>query len=83
MFDMCYTATAGRSEVGHPLDVDTQMGSVISRDQYEKSLDAIAAVTSADGKVLAGGVGPTRWDPMGGTSLRRCWREWRPTTRPR
>ncbi len=59
------------------------MGPVISRDRYEESLDPIAAATSADGKVLAGGVGPPRWGPMGGTSLRRCWREWRPTTRPR
>jgi 2-formylbenzoate dehydrogenase len=52
--------------VGHPLDADTQMGPVISCNQYDKSLDAIAAATSAGGKALAGGgrpdtVGPDGW----------------------
>nr|WP_239153884.1 aldehyde dehydrogenase family protein [Amycolatopsis sp. FDAARGOS 1241] len=52
--------------VGHPLDAGTQMGPVISCNQYDKSLEAIAAATSAGGKAFAGGgrpdtVGPDGW----------------------
>lgn len=52
--------------VGHPLDPGTQMGPVISRAQYDRSLDAIAAGTAGGGEVLAGGgrpdtVGPDGW----------------------
>jgi 2-formylbenzoate dehydrogenase len=52
--------------VGHPLDQDTQMGPVIDRKQYDKSLDTIAAATALGGTVLTGGgrpdsVGPDGW----------------------
>ena len=35
--------------VGHPLDPGAQMGPVISRNQYDKSMNAIAAATAAGG----------------------------------
>jgi 2-formylbenzoate dehydrogenase len=44
--------------VGHPLADGTQMGPVIDRRQYDKSLDAIAAATAAGARVLAGGGRP-------------------------
>jgi 2-formylbenzoate dehydrogenase len=44
--------------VGHPLADGTQMGPVIDRKQYAKSLDAIAAATAAGAEVLAGGGRP-------------------------
>jgi 2-formylbenzoate dehydrogenase len=44
--------------VGHPLADGTQMGPVIDRRQYDKSLDAIAAATAAGAEVLAGGGRP-------------------------
>ena len=44
--------------VGHPLAPETQMGPVIDRRQYDKSMEAIAAATSAGGAVLAGGGRP-------------------------
>jgi 2-formylbenzoate dehydrogenase len=51
--------------VGHPLAEGTQMGPVISRNQYDKSINAITAATAAGGQALAGGgrpdtVGPRR-----------------------
>jgi 2-formylbenzoate dehydrogenase len=52
--------------VGHPLEQGTQMGPVISRNQYDKSMNAIEAATAAGGRALAGGgrpdtVGPGGW----------------------
>jgi 2-formylbenzoate dehydrogenase len=52
--------------VGHPLEDGTQMGPVIDRRQYGKSLDTIAQATAAGAAVLAGGgrpetVGPDGW----------------------
>jgi 2-formylbenzoate dehydrogenase len=52
--------------VGHPLAEGTQMGPVISRNQYDKSINAITAATAAGGQALAGGgrpdtVGPDGW----------------------
>ncbi|MCW2910007.1 MAG: NAD-dependent aldehyde dehydrogenase [Actinomycetia bacterium] len=52
--------------VGHPLEEGTQMGPVISRNQYDKSISAIMAATAAGGQALAGGgrpdtVGPDGW----------------------
>jgi 2-formylbenzoate dehydrogenase len=52
--------------VGHPLDNGTQMGPVVDRRQYGKSLDTIARATSAGATVLVGGgrpgtVGPDGW----------------------
>jgi 2-formylbenzoate dehydrogenase len=52
--------------VGHPLEEGTQMGPVISRNQYDKSISAITAATAAGGQALAGGgrpdtVGPDGW----------------------
>lgn len=52
--------------VGHPLAEDTQMGPLIDRAQYEKSLRAIEAATAAGATVVAGGgrpdsVGPEGW----------------------
>jgi 2-formylbenzoate dehydrogenase len=52
--------------VGHPLEEGTQMGPVISRNQYDKSINAITAATAAGGQALAGGgrpdtVGPDGW----------------------
>jgi 2-formylbenzoate dehydrogenase len=44
--------------VGHPLADGTQMGPVIDRRQYDKSLDAIAEATAAGAEVLAGGGRP-------------------------
>jgi 2-formylbenzoate dehydrogenase len=44
--------------VGHPLADGTQMGPVIDRRQYDKSLDGIAAATGAGAEVLAGGGRP-------------------------
>jgi 2-formylbenzoate dehydrogenase len=53
-------------KVGHPLEAGTEMGPVINKNQYDKSMNAIAAATSAGGKALAGGgrpdsVGPDGW----------------------
>ena len=52
--------------VGHPLEAGSQMGPVISKNQYDKSMDAIAAAVTAGGQALAGGgrpdtVGPDGW----------------------
>jgi 2-formylbenzoate dehydrogenase len=52
--------------VGHPLDEATQMGPVIDRRQYAKSMRAIEAATAGGASVLAGGgrpetVGPEGW----------------------
>lgn len=44
--------------VGHPLAEGTQMGPVIDRRQYEKSIGAIEAATAAGARVLAGGGRP-------------------------
>lgn len=44
--------------VGHPLEAGTQMGPVIDRRQYEKSLGAIEAARAAGAQVLAGGGRP-------------------------
>ncbi len=53
-------------KVGHPLEAGTEMGPVINKNQYDKSMNAIAAATQAGGKALAGGgrpdsVGPDGW----------------------
>jgi 2-formylbenzoate dehydrogenase len=53
-------------KVGHPLAESTQMGPVIDRRQYDKSLNAVAAATAAGAAVLVGGgrpdtVGPDGW----------------------
>jgi 2-formylbenzoate dehydrogenase len=52
--------------VGHPLAAGTQMGPVIDRKAYDKSLDTIVQATAAGAAVLAGGgrpdsVGPDGW----------------------
>lgn len=52
--------------VAHPLEDGSEMGPVISRQQYEKSLTAIAAAIDGGGEALAGGgrpdtVGPDGW----------------------
>ena len=52
--------------VGHPLEEGSQMGPVISKDQYDKSMNAIAAAVGAGGRALTGGgrpdtVGPDGW----------------------
>lgn len=44
--------------VGHPLAEGTQMGPVIDRNQYGKSMAAIQAATTAGAQVLAGGGRP-------------------------
>jgi len=44
--------------VGHPLNEGTQMGPVIDRNQYEKSMHAIEAARAAGAGVLAGGGRP-------------------------
>ncbi|MBW0101740.1 aldehyde dehydrogenase family protein [Pseudonocardia sp. KRD-291] len=44
--------------VGHPLADGTQMGPVIDRRQYDKTLAAIHAATGAGAEVLAGGGRP-------------------------
>jgi 2-formylbenzoate dehydrogenase len=44
--------------VGHPLAEGTQMGPVIDRKQYEKSIGAVGAATAAGARVLAGGGRP-------------------------
>ena len=44
--------------VGHPLAARTQMGPVIDRGQYEKSMAAITAAKAAGAPVLAGGGRP-------------------------
>ena len=45
-------------KVGHPLAEGTQMGPVIDRQQYEKSMLAIEAAVGAGAPVLAGGGRP-------------------------
>jgi 2-formylbenzoate dehydrogenase len=45
-------------KVGHPLAEGTQMGPVIDRKQYDKSLSAIAAASAAGAEVLVGGGRP-------------------------
>lgn len=52
--------------VGHPLDAGVQMGPLISKSQYTKSMTTIASATAAGAQVLAGGrrpeaVGPDGW----------------------
>jgi 2-formylbenzoate dehydrogenase len=52
--------------VGHPLEDGTQMGPVIDRSQYDKSLDTIAQARAAGAAALVGGgrpggVGPDGW----------------------
>jgi 2-formylbenzoate dehydrogenase len=44
--------------VGHPLAEGSQMGPVIDRRQYDRSLGAVAAATAAGAAVLAGGGRP-------------------------
>ncbi|SFL31423.1 aldehyde dehydrogenase family protein [Geodermatophilus ruber] len=44
--------------VGHPLDEGVQMGPLIDRRQYDKSLGAIRAATAAGAQVLTGGGRP-------------------------
>jgi 2-formylbenzoate dehydrogenase len=44
--------------VGHPLDPETQMGPVIDKKQYDRSMQAIAAGTAGGARVLAGGSRP-------------------------
>jgi 2-formylbenzoate dehydrogenase len=63
--------------VGHPLAEGTQMGPVIDRNQYAKSMAAIQAATAAGAQVLAGGGRPA------GTSRRPSSAQWRRTTRLR
>lgn len=45
--------------VGHPLAPGTQMGPVISRAQYDKTLNAIATGTREGARVIAGGGRPS------------------------
>lgn len=51
--------------VGHPLEAGSQMGPVISRNQYERSMQAIAAATAAGGRALVGGARPDTVGPDG------------------
>jgi len=51
--------------VGHPLEDGTQMGPVIDRRQYDKSLSAISAAVAAGSPVLAGGGRPDTVDDRG------------------
>jgi 2-formylbenzoate dehydrogenase len=51
--------------VGHPLDEGTQMGPLISRQQYDKTLSAIDAGRSDGARVLAGGGRPDTVDGSG------------------
>ncbi len=51
--------------VGHPLEHGSQMGPVINRAQYEKSLAAVAAATSAGAQVLTGGGRPATVGDVG------------------
>lgn len=44
--------------VGHPLDVETQMGPVVSEAQYRKTLSAIELGKSGGARVIAGGGRP-------------------------
>jgi 2-formylbenzoate dehydrogenase len=44
--------------VGHPLTEGTQMGPLIDRRQYDKSIGAVRAATAAGAQVLAGGGRP-------------------------
>lgn len=44
--------------VGHPLAEETQMGPVIDRRQYDKTLGAIRAATGAGAEILTGGGRP-------------------------
>lgn len=44
--------------VGHPLEPGTQMGPVVDRAQYEKSMRAIQSATAAGAPVLVGGGRP-------------------------
>lgn len=48
----------GAIRVGHPLAEGTQMGPVIDRKQYTKSLGAVEAATAQGARVLAGGGRP-------------------------
>lgn len=51
--------------VGDPLDTSAQMGPVISRAQYDKSLTAIAIGIEDGGEVIAGGGRPADLGPDG------------------
>ena len=51
--------------VGHPLAEGTQMGPVIDRKQYDKSVDTIGEATAAGAAVLAGGGRPDTVGPDG------------------
>lgn len=51
--------------VGHPLTEGTQMGPVIDRRQYDKTLAAIDAGTAAGAEVIAGGGRPDTVDDDG------------------
>lgn len=51
--------------VGHPLDEGTQMGPVIDRRQYAKSMGAIEAAIAGGASVLAGGGRPETVSPEG------------------
>jgi 2-formylbenzoate dehydrogenase len=51
--------------VGHPLAEGTQMGPVIDRKQYDKSIDTIGEATAAGAAVLAGGGRPDTVGPDG------------------
>jgi 2-formylbenzoate dehydrogenase len=44
--------------VGHPLEEGTQMGPLVDRRQYEKSIGAVEAATAGGARVLAGGGRP-------------------------
>jgi 2-formylbenzoate dehydrogenase len=44
--------------VGHPLEEGTQMGPLVDRRQYEKSIGAVEAATARGARVLAGGGRP-------------------------
>jgi 2-formylbenzoate dehydrogenase len=44
--------------VGHPLEDGTQMGPLIDRRQYEKSIGAVEAATAGGARVLTGGGRP-------------------------
>ena len=59
--DQVLTSVAARVDalrVGHPLDPMTEMGPVVSRAQYEKTLAAIATGVSEGATIIAGGSRP-------------------------
>lgn len=55
----------GAIRVGHPLDDDTQMGPLVSRAQYDRSMHAIASARAAGANVVAGGGRPDHLGDQG------------------